>query len=151
MPKRSVALGQSKAHDKMNRQVSTLGGIVSALLCVAVLLLIAAMLLLSGHSALQDGQATAFFVKKGTTVLLRPEENPGWFYFEVWLRLGLGATLLVVCMAVPIRLARMSPARRAERWRASQAGLRPSPKVPWPIVGLVFVGYLAFLVYVAGA
>lgn len=136
----------------MNRNGSALGGMVFATLSVVVLLLLAAMLLMSGHSALRDGEVVAFFAKKGAAVLLRPEANPGWFYVEVGLRLGLGAALLVVCMAVPIRLARISPARRAERWRAmSQAGLRPSPKVPWPVVGLVFAGFLAFLVYVARA
>ncbi|MEO6279341.1 hypothetical protein [Roseateles sp.] len=131
----------------MKNNGSALGGALFVMLSLIVLFLLGAMLLISGHSALEAGEISVRYARKGTSVLLRPEANPWWFYGEVWVRLVLGALLMAACVAVPIMILVMSPARRAERLRAaSQVGLRPSPRVPWPIVGVVIAGFVAFLV-----
>lgn len=115
---------------------------------MVVLLLLGGMLLMSGHSALEAGEISVSYAKRGAAVLLRPDANPLWFYGEVWVRLVLGALLLAASVAVPIMVLFMSPARRAERLRAaSQAGLRPGPQVPLLVVCLVLIGFLAFLAF----
>jgi len=128
---------------------SGLGGAVFLALAAVAIFLFGGVLLMSGLSALEAGQITVSYAKKGAGILLRPESSPWRFYGEVWLRLLLGALLIAASLAAPIKVLLMPSARRAERLRAasSQGRFGHGTKVPPLIACVVIVAFLAVLAF----
>ena len=102
---------------------------------------------MSGLNALEAGEISVTYSKRGAAILLRPDGSPWRYYAEVWGRLLLGALLVAASVAVPVKVLFMPSARRAERLRAASTHgrLRSGPNVSALAACLVIAAFLAFL------